>query len=105
VTGWLASGGPVPGTPGGGLRLNTALITALLIGIPSVLVAVGSYWLSLRARREQGEAQQQLVDAQAFSRAREVYESAIAELRQQLAELRQENRDLRARTPRSRHRP
>ena len=94
VLAWIASGGPipVPYQPGqsASIHLNSDLITALVIGIPATLVAIGSYWLSLRARRETADATSDQVDAAAYIRAKDLYESAISELRQQGTELRAE---------------
>lgn len=76
--------------------LNSAVITALVVGIPSVIVALAAYALSNRASRETATASHQQIDAGAYTRARELYESAIAELRNQVADLHTEMGRMRA---------
>lgn len=70
--------------------VNAPLVTGLVIGIPSLIVAIGTYWLSTSAQRTTMQAHRGKVDAEAYIRARELYESAITELRAQAAELRTE---------------
>jgi uncharacterized protein involved in exopolysaccharide biosynthesis len=68
-------------------HINSGLATALVIGIPSVTIAAYSYWLSLRAKREAALTQRSTVDAAAYERAKDLYESAIRELRNQVKDL------------------
>jgi len=72
---------------------HPVLFPLLVFGVP-VVVALVTFWLSTRARRETSYAVK--AQASAFSEARKVYESALAELRRQVAELRAENARLRS---------
>lgn len=89
------SGGPVqiPSQvpSGGGMHVSTAVATVILISIPSVIIAISSYVLSVRAKRETARAASAQVDAEAYTRARILYESAIGTLRQELTDCRAEN--------------
>ena len=87
---WLASG-PAPGlgTPGG-VHLNSAVVTGLIVGIPSTIIAVAAYFLSVRSGRDAASASRVQIDAEAYTRAKDLYESAIAVLRQQVDDLRSE---------------
>lgn len=86
----LFSGGPVQ-LPGGSAHLSSAFVTAVLISVPSVIIAVASYGLSVRAKRETARAALGQIDAEAYNRARGLYESAIDTLRRELADTRSEN--------------
>ena len=86
----LASG-PAPGlgTPGG-VHLNSAVVTGLIVDIPSTIIAVAAYFLSVRSGRDAASASRVQIDAEAYTRAKDLYESAIAALRQQVDDLRGE---------------
>ena len=77
--------------------------TTLIIGVPSLAVAIATYVFSTRAHRQQMEAAAAREDsagvtaeAGAYARARLIDESAIAELRRQVTDLRAEITQLRA---------
>jgi predicted RNase H-like nuclease (RuvC/YqgF family) len=87
-----------PSSPASGsatISINSTLITALAIGIPSLIVAIGTYWLSTRARGESMDAYKHKVDAEAYTRAKDLYESAITALRKQAQDLRDELAEVR----------
>ena len=85
-----AAGPPTPVPSYSSVHLNSAVATALVIGIPSLVVAIATYWLATRAHSESANATRVQIDAEAYSRARELYESAITSLREQVADLRAE---------------
>jgi septal ring factor EnvC (AmiA/AmiB activator) len=90
---WLMTG-PIPNPSstesGVNFHLNTALVTALVIGIPSVLIACGTYYLAIRAKRESAHTTKVAIDADAYKRAQALYESAIATLQEQVKNLTEE---------------
>ena len=71
------------------MSLNSTAST-LIVGIPSVVIAAASYAFAVRARRQSVEEASRKVDAEAYLRARDLYESSLAELRMQVTELREE---------------
>ena len=71
------------------------MASALAIGIPSVTVAIASYAFSAKANRAAAEADRDKVDADAYIRAKELYESTIDELRQEIVRLKEDLRDVR----------
>lgn len=75
--------------------LSDAVVASLAIGVPSLVVAVSTFWLATRAKRESMRNEHDKVDAEAYTRAKELYESAIAELRREAIDLREENARLR----------
>jgi predicted RNase H-like nuclease (RuvC/YqgF family) len=85
---------PIPTGPGGAGPVAThdesALIAGLVIGIPSVIIAIASYWAATRANRATEQATKEKVDAEAYTRAQGQYSSHIADLRQQVEDLRLE---------------
>lgn len=84
------------------MTLSSAAV-ALIIGIPSLAVAVATYLFSTRAHRQQmaaaairEDAAGLTAEAGAYVRARQIDESAIGELRRQVADLRAEIMQLRS---------
>ena len=87
----LLASGPAPGLGiPGGVHLNSADVTGLIVGIPSTIIAVAAYFLSVRSGRDAASASRVQIDAEAYTRAKDLYESAIAALRQQVDDLRSE---------------
>ena len=72
------------------MHLNSAVVTGLIVGIPSTIIAVAAYFLSVRSDRDAASASRVQIDAEAYTRAKDLYESAIAALRQQVDDLRGE---------------
>lgn len=80
---------PVP-LSAGSTTVSSELIP-LVVGVPSVIIAVSSYFFATKAHREAVAEAKGKVDAEAYTRAKDLYESAISELRTQVAELRTES--------------
>ncbi|HEY5959976.1 MAG TPA: hypothetical protein VIV60_25660 [Polyangiaceae bacterium] len=70
--------------------MSESLITALLVGIPSVIIAFVAYLFSTRAQKLTAQTGQAGIDAAAYDRARVLYESAITQSRAEVADLREE---------------
>jgi len=75
----------------------SSAVVSLLIGIPSLGIAAATFWFATRAHRQQMAAAQGREDsaaitaeAGAYTRARVIDESTIAELRRQIDSLRTE---------------
>jgi predicted nucleic acid-binding Zn-ribbon protein len=69
------------------MNINASAVSTLVVGVPSVIVAAAAFVLSARARRQALAAASDKVDADAYLRAKDLYESAIASLRQEVADL------------------
>jgi cell division protein FtsB len=69
------------------MSINQTTVSTLIVGIPSFLIALAAYLLSARTRRQAIAGAKDKVDAEAYLRAKEVYESAIAALRAEITDL------------------
>ena len=78
------------------MSINSSLVATLAVGLPSISLAAGSYVLATKATHATAMAQQHTVDAEAYERARESYDAALATVREDAAELRAEVSRLRA---------
>lgn len=75
----------------------TATVTIeILLGVLTVIVGVGSFFAATHANRLQARSAQMAVDAAAYSRAKEIYEGALLELRLEVESMRAEIIRLRA---------
>ena len=70
--------------------MNSQVIAGIAIGAPSLLIAFVSFIYATKARTETAIAGRSKVDADAYSRAKDVYESAIRTLQAEALELRAE---------------
>ena len=68
--------------------MNDSLIVEILLGVMSVAVAFGSYLGATRAKKAEASAAEADIDAEAFNRAKGIYESAISALENQLGRVR-----------------
>ncbi len=73
--------------------MSTEILTAFS-GVIAAVVALVSFWLSARVARIQNDASRHAVDADAYRRGVEIYESTIDNLRQEVKDLREEIRSL-----------
>ena len=69
-------------------------VTAVLAVVLPFVVGVATFYLATRATRAQAKAAQAAVDAEAYSRAREIYEGALNTLREELVSTRNEMHEL-----------
>ena len=71
--------------------MSTALVVEIILGLLTAAIAGAAYFAATRANRAQSDATKMGVDAAAYSRARELYESAItaqgSSLRGQITDL------------------
>ena len=67
--------------------MDSSLIVEILLGVLSVAIAFGSYIGASRVNRAQAETATTEIDAQAYQRAREIYESAIDALEEHVNRL------------------
>jgi uncharacterized coiled-coil DUF342 family protein len=67
-----------------------SVVLGLLFGGVGAAIAVLSYLSATKANREQAKVQRLGVDAAAYSRAKDIYESALAALRQEVIDMRAE---------------
>ena len=70
--------------------MTTSAILTVLIGTVSVSVAGAAFFAATRATRSQARSADHAVDAGAFARATDIYESTIAALRAEVARLTEE---------------
>ncbi len=70
--------------------MTTDRIIEVLLAILSLIVGLYAYRLSSKATEAQGKAAQVAVDAGAYERAKEIWESSIDNLREDLASCRSE---------------
>ena len=82
---------PVPGT-----GLNSNLITALVIGIPSVIIAVSTYWLAVRAKRESLRNERDRIIVGHAAETQRSWQAHIDDLQAQVHDLRAERDSLKA---------
>lgn len=77
------------------MSITGPVVTTLVVGVPSAAAAVASYIFSIHAHREAAATSKNKVDADAYLRAKELYESAISELRLEIERLKTELHDMR----------
>lgn len=89
-------------TRDGGSPLSTAIAIEILLALIAAAIGVTSYLQAMRANREQvrmaamqAKTASLAVDAEAYSRAKEIYEGALTTLRDELISTRREIRELR----------
>lgn len=70
--------------------MNADRIIEVLLGLLTLVVGFAGFWLASRSTGIQGKAAVKAVDAGAFERAREIYESAMSTLRGELNDTRSE---------------
>lgn len=70
--------------------MNDSTIIEILLGVLAAAVGAGSYLGSGRAERIKAVGVQQGIEADAYSRAKKIYEGAINSLEEQLSRLRTE---------------
>lgn len=76
--------------------VSTSLIVEILLGLITIALGVGGYFGATKANRTQQETKQEEIDAQAYGRAKDIYESAIKSLQDNIVQLRQQMSDLEA---------
>jgi predicted nucleic acid-binding Zn-ribbon protein len=67
--------------------VSASLVVEVLLGLLTAAVAVAALFSATRANRAQSQAAAAAVDAGAYERAREIYESAIGSLKNQTTDL------------------
>jgi len=72
--------------------MNADRIIEIFLGLLTVAVGYSSFYLATRSAKVQGDASAKAVDAAAFERAREIYESALDAIRKELTDTRNELR-------------
>lgn len=75
--------------------MSTALIVEILLGVLACIVGVVTFLAASNANRQQARATMTAVDAAAYQRAQQIYESALASLRIDLENMRDESQRLR----------
>lgn len=76
--------------------MSTSIIVEILLGIMTIALGIGGYFGASRANKAQEEIKQEDIDAQAYGRAKDIYESAIRALQDNITQLRQQMADLEA---------
>jgi archaellum component FlaC len=64
--------------------MDDALVIQILLGVLAAAVGVTGYLLAARTGRVQAESSGKAVDAEAYARARAIYEGAIGTLEQRI---------------------
>lgn len=67
--------------------MSASLIVEILLGLLTAFVAIAALFVGLRANRAQAHAAEIAVDAGAYQRAKDIYESAIGSLKDQTRDL------------------
>jgi cell division protein FtsB len=67
-----------------------SIIVEILLSVLAVMIGVGSFVGASRANKLQSESAQTAIDATAYQRAREIYESAIDTLQEHVTGLREQ---------------
>lgn len=75
--------------------MSSAVVIEILLGALASSIAVLSYISATKANREQAKVARLEVDAEAYTRAKEIYESALAALRQEVIDMRAETLNVR----------
>jgi septal ring factor EnvC (AmiA/AmiB activator) len=78
----------------GGEAMSTALIVEIILGVFTAGIAAIALIVGLRANKEQAKASSEAVDAMAYGRAKDIYESAIESLKEQTRALHDQVVDL-----------
>lgn len=76
--------------------MSSAVVVEILLGLLTAIVGIVTYIAASNANRMQAKVSMIAVDAAAYERAQEIYESALASLRTDLANMREESERLRA---------
>lgn len=74
--------------------MNVSIIVEILLGLMTLALGVGGYFGANKANKAQQETKQEEIDAQAYGRAKDIYESAINALQEHIVQLRQQMADL-----------
>ena len=75
--------------------MSSTLVVELLLGLVTVVLGYNTFRSATQANREQSHAAVVAVDAAAYARARDIYESALDTLRAELVSTRDEIHSLR----------
>jgi predicted nucleic acid-binding Zn-ribbon protein len=67
--------------------VSTSLAVEILLGLLTAAIATAAFFAATRANRAQAQAAETAVDAAAYQRAKEIYESAIGSLKDQTRDL------------------
>jgi peptidoglycan hydrolase CwlO-like protein len=67
--------------------VTTSLVVEILLGLLTAAIAAAAFFAATRANRAQAQAASVAVDAEAYGRAKAIYEGAIEALRSQTADL------------------
>lgn len=67
--------------------MSTSLAVEILLGLLTAAIATAAFFAATRANRAQAQAAETAVDAEAYKRAKEIYESAIGSLKDQTRDL------------------
>jgi peptidoglycan hydrolase CwlO-like protein len=67
--------------------VSAQLVTEVLLGLLTAVVAVAAYFSAQKANRLQARASTVAVDAEAYGRAKAIYEGALDALQSQTADL------------------
>jgi chromosome segregation ATPase len=70
--------------------MTTALAVEILLGLMAAGMTAAAFFAATRANRAQSQAVQTSVDADAYKRAREIYEGALGTLRTEVESMRLE---------------
>lgn len=62
----------------------------IILGVMTLAIGFTSFWLATKSTRIQSGAAVKAVDAEAFERAKEIYESALTAVREELVETRKD---------------
>lgn len=63
-------------------------VIEILLGVITIAIGFTTFWLATKSTRIQSGAAVKAVDAEAFKRAKEIYESALDAVREELVETR-----------------
>ena len=86
---------PRPTGPGGtfvapSVPDRSGLIAALVIGIPSVIIAISTYWLAIRAKRETDQNERDRLVLEHAGETQKSWQAHIDDLQSQVDDLRAE---------------
>lgn len=76
--------------------MTTGLLIQIVLGALPFITAFAAFQLSTKSHKVQAESAAKAVDAEAFSRAKAIYEGAIGQLKAELAATRAELAEARA---------
>lgn len=102
MTGFLPAVTPSPGPTGpagnfpAAVADRSALIAALVIGIPSIIIAVSTYWLAVRAKRESLRNERDRIIVEHAAETQRSWQAHIDDLQAQVNDLRAERDSLKA---------